>query len=127
MLIQIQSQDSQRITGTIVNSGEKMYFVVCFKIKQYELIIASDKLMTSVLYRGRVNALSLEEVEKGINWFIKMNNTQVSKVGNVTIVKWADRTKYFYDVNAANKFKSVLIDVYGLNTNEVQIETVDLY
>lgn len=127
MLIKIETQNSQMISGIIIDAGEKMYFDVSSKVSHYQLTIASDESMANVLYRGRVNTFTLEDIEKGVNWFIKMNNTQVPKVGNVTIVKWADRTKYFCDKNAANKFKSVLIDVYGLTADEVKIETVNLY
>lgn len=130
MLIKIESQESQRVTGIITNSGEKMHFLVCFKAFQYELTVAADSLMTNVLYRGRVGGIDLEEIEKAINWFIKMDTmaSQLYKpVGVLYAVKWANKSQYFTDSKDANRFKTILTSVNGLASDEVKIETIDLY
>lgn len=127
MLIKIETQNAELISGIIIESGEKLHFAVSSKDFHYQLTIASNTSMSNVIYRGRVNAFTLEEIEKAINWFSKMNNKLAKPVGNVFIVKWADRTRYFSDVNDANAFKCILTTVNGLEGTEVQIETVNLY
>lgn len=129
MLIKVETQDSNRIAGIITNSGEKMHFIVSFKVSQYELTIASDSLMTNVLYRSRVEEFSLEAIERSINWFIKMDKmlSELNEpVGTLYVVKWANKSKHFSELASAHAFKTVL-GANGLKPDEVKIESVVLY